>query len=65
VGEIRPTFHEGTQAGYAQALEDVIRMIVSDFPDMNPMASLFSPYVGDSIVKRIEEMRGTSSGVTS
>ncbi len=51
-------FHEGAQEGYHYALIDVIEMIRNEFPDPNPMASLFNEYVGDRIIRRIEEMKG-------
>lgn len=62
MGEIRATYHAGAQdgfkSGYDRALFDVIHMIQEEFPDSNPLGSIFKPYLGDEIVNRIVEMRG-------
>lgn len=55
-------YHEGAQAGfkvgYEQALNDVIQMIRDEFPDPNPLSSIFTPYIGDGIIDNIEKMKG-------
>lgn len=62
MGELRATYHEGVQdgykAGYEVALNDVIKMIAKDYPDPNPLSSVFTPYIGDRIVDAIENMKG-------
>lgn len=40
-----------------ELLDSIIRMIEQDFPDPNPLASIFSPYVGDEIVNRLKQMK--------
>ncbi len=55
-------YHEGAQAGYKvgydDALTDIIQMIRDDFPDPNPLSSIFTPYIGDAIIDTIEKMKG-------
>lgn len=51
-------YHDGAQDGYERALNDVIEMIKDEFPDPNPLASLFETYVGTAIINRINEMKG-------
>jgi hypothetical protein len=34
---------------------EVIELIKTEFPDPNPLGSLFSPYVGDLIIDRIKQ----------
>ncbi len=57
---MEPDYHVGAQdgykAGYNQALFDVIEMIRDDFPDPNPLSSIFTPYIGDGIIENIENM---------
>jgi hypothetical protein len=54
-------YHDGAQdgyrTGYNQALQDVVNMIELEFPDPNPLSTLFTPYIGYDIVKEIESMR--------
>jgi len=54
-------YHEGAQdgfkAGYQQALDAVIEMIREEFPDPNPLSSIFTPYIGDGIIDNIEQMK--------
>lgn len=49
---------DGYKAGYVAALNDVIKMITEDYPDPNPLSSVFTPYIGDHIVDAIENMKG-------
>lgn len=49
---------DGYKAGYNQALTDVIEMIRDEFPDPNPLSSIFTPYIGDGIIENIENMKG-------
>lgn len=57
-------YHDGAQAGYKtghtvgynQALYDVVRMMKSDFPDPNPLAHIFEPFVVTQIIEAIEDM---------
>jgi len=55
-------YHEGAQdgykVGYEAALNDVIQMIRDEFPDPNPLSSIFTPYIGDDIIENIEKMKG-------
>ena len=59
-------YHEGAQDGYKvgheqgynKALQDVIDMIELEFPDPNPLSSIFTPYIGDGIIENIENMKG-------
>lgn len=55
-------YHEGAQDGYVdgynQALQDVIEVIAADFPDPNPLASLFEVYLGNQIIDAINNMKG-------
>lgn len=57
-----PDYHAGAQdgykAGYNKALQDVINMIELEFPDPNPLSTLFTPYIGDGIIENIENMKG-------
>lgn len=54
-------YHEGAQdgykVGYQDALTDIIQMIRDDFPDPNPLSSIFTPYIGDGIIDTIEKMK--------
>jgi len=58
-------YHDGAQAGYKvgheagynQALHDVVRMMKNDFPDPNPLAHIFEPFVVTQIIEAIEEMK--------
>ncbi len=54
-------YHTGAQdgynAGYNQALQDVINMIELEFPDPNPLSSSFTPYIGDGIIENVENMK--------
>lgn len=59
---MEPDYHVGAQDGYKEgykrALDDVIQMIRDDFPDPNPLSSIFTPYIGDGIIEEIENMKG-------
>lgn len=55
---VSDAYYQGSQDGYEQALDDVILMITTDHPDPNPLASLFDPYIGDKIIKSINQMKG-------
>jgi len=46
-----------TNEEYNSILENIIVMITEDFPDPNPLGSLFSTYIGDSIIYAIERMK--------
>jgi len=54
-------YHVGTQdgykAGYNQALDDLRELIEWEFPDPNPLSSIFSSYIGHDIIDRINQMR--------
>ncbi|WPH58245.1 hypothetical protein SEA_ALONE_115 [Streptomyces phage Alone3] len=49
---------DGYKVGYERALNDVIEMIRDNFPDPNPLSSIFTPYIGDGIIEEIENMKG-------
>lgn len=51
-------YREGYISGYEMALNDVIHMIREEFPDPNPLSSIFTPYIGDGIIEIIENMKG-------
>jgi hypothetical protein len=34
---------------------EVIELIKEEFPDPNPLSSIFTPYVGDAIIDRIKQ----------
>lgn len=57
VPSVRIGYNEGFQMGYEAALDDVIQMIRDNFPDPNPLASIFTPYIGDIIIENIENMQ--------
>jgi len=48
---------DGYKTGYNQALQDVINMIELEFPDPNPLSSIFTPYIGDGIIENVENMK--------
>lgn len=52
-------FYDGAQAGYVEgynaALREAIEMIREEFPDPNPLSSIFTPYIGHEIVDKLEQ----------
>lgn len=45
----------------AEVLREAADLIDQEFPDPNPLASVFEPYVGDRITDRLRQMADSGS----